>query len=210
MFIEIHRRGRGGREGEGGGGGQWREAIGVGIKGFGAGRFAFSIWRMLPPPSRISGPCKPREKPLLPAWYRLIYSRKVAIVDIKPATPTFIPVDTRYACVYICVCVARWVVSVNALYTSFNIRQRYFNPSLHPLYFVSRTNRSVYWPKWLRTKVNNLRRSFTIGRKLEISLKRGWSIWKTHRGGNVEIMWKSKRPLSGVGSGKMEDRVRRE
>lgn len=114
----VERRG----EGEG----QWREAIGVGIKGFGAGRFAFSIWRMLPPPSRISGPCKPREKPLLPAWYRLIYSRKVAIVDIKPATPTFIPVDTRYACV--CVCVARWVVSVNALYTSFNIR--YFNPPL--------------------------------------------------------------------------------
>lgn len=92
MFIEIHRRDpwrerRRGREG------QWREAIGVGIKGFGAGRFAFSIWRMLPPPSRISGPCKPREKPLLPAWYRLIYSRKVAIVDIKPATPTFIPVN---------------------------------------------------------------------------------------------------------------------
>lgn len=53
------------RRGEGEG--QWREAIGVGIKGFGAGRFAFSIWRMLPPPSRISGPCKPREKPLLPA-----------------------------------------------------------------------------------------------------------------------------------------------
>lgn len=210
MFIEIHRRGRGGREGEGGGGGQRREAIGVGIKGFGAGRFAFSIWRMLPPPSRISGPCKPREKPLLPAWYRLIYSRKVAIVDIKPATPTFIPVDTRYACVYICVCVARWVVSVNALYTSFNIRQRYFNPSLHPLYFVSRTNRSVI----VSVGRNGYARRWIICAARLRSVENWKFLWKEvdrfERGENVEIMWKSKRPLSGVGSGKMEDRVRRE
>lgn len=31
---------------------------------------------------------EPHEKPLLQARYRLIYSRKVAIVDIEPATPT--------------------------------------------------------------------------------------------------------------------------
>lgn len=63
----------------------------------GAGRFAFSIWRMLPPPTRSQASCEPHEKPLLLARYRLIYSRKVAIVDIKPATPTLY--RKRVACV---------------------------------------------------------------------------------------------------------------
>lgn len=208
MFIEIHRRGRGGREGEGGGGGQWREAIGVGIKGFGAGRFAFSIWRMLPPPSRISGPCKPREKPLLPAWYRLIYSRKVAIVDIKPATPTFIPVDTRYACVYICVCAlhGEWCRLTHFIHHLTFANVISIPPSTP---FISSLARIVRY-----IGRNGYARRWIICAARLRSVENWKFLWKEvdrfERGENVEIMWKSKRPLSGVGSGKMEDRVRRE
>jgi len=80
----------------------------------GAGRFAFSIWRMLPPPARFRHRTSPIEKPLLQARYRLIYSRKVAIVDIKPATPTLY--RKRVTCVAL-----RWsrMVSVNTRHTSF-------------------------------------------------------------------------------------------
>ena len=42
-----------------------------------------------------------------PSWYQLIYSRKVAIADIKPATPTpqhiYLPLSLSLA-----LCLARW------------------------------------------------------------------------------------------------------
>jgi len=65
-------------------------------------------------PGSFQASYKPHEKPLLQARYRLIYSRKVAIVDIKPATPTLY--RKRVACVAL-----RWVVSVNARHTSFTL-----------------------------------------------------------------------------------------
>ena len=141
MFIEMHRREAGSPRGQtrererererdsGERGDQCRD------KRFRGGSIRIQhLAHASTPESRISGPCKPYEKPLLPARYRLIYSRKVAIVDIKPATPTFIP-WTRCACV-----LARWVVSVDALYTSFNLRQRCFRVCVSHPRVVRETN----------------------------------------------------------------------
>lgn len=67
-------------------------------KSSGAGRFVFSMHLAhASTPGSFQESREPYEKPLLLARYRLIYSRKVAIVDIKRATPTLY--RKRVACV---------------------------------------------------------------------------------------------------------------
>lgn len=74
--------------------------ISIGIKVAGGGSIRIQHLAHASTPGSFQASREPYEKPLLLARYRLIYSRKVAIVDIKRATPTL------YRKRVACVCVA--------------------------------------------------------------------------------------------------------